>query len=375
MALLPPPNPSGSSLITKSNLSSATPWRDLSPAVAGQQVVAGGAAGIAVWSLNLAETPAALGPLPTWEVPFPGTYRHLVHATQRVLTTVQRHTGGAELGVSGRGSPYARLVQDSVGITVDLDRSGQLDRAAVWLGTQPKHIEVVDTRQLLHGNVAGLTVDLTAQFDSAFPNGVEVVQLCLHGQSLGVLAQAPGFGQSQAFFSITLNPVAVRFQQGGLAGAFIAVNDDTGIWGTDFNQAPGGLRPKATGSNYQLWYTGPHSPSAGRPELLFDVAGPGFEYHYPFLQDDVLVFTEAWPLGSGLPRSVRKTAVHAYPLALLGARDPHCIEFTDASIWTESGPVSAASHLAPGRGLVTVLQKPSPQRGPIVSLVAASFDY
>ena len=231
MALLPRPNASGSSI--RRTLTNPAPWRELSQAVGGAQILVGSSRGICLWSLDLsASSSPQLGPLHRFEVPLPGIYRHLVHRQGYVLSTLERSTGGAELGMSSSSHPYKRLVDVAGRLVAEVDRSGRSDRFALWRSDQPNRVEVGQVGQLGTGTVAGTIIDLSAHFASTFPSGAEISQLVLHDDHLGVLAQPVGSGTNQVFFSVSLaNIAAIRVVQTGLVNATIAVNDDAAILG------------------------------------------------------------------------------------------------------------------------------------------------
>ena len=99
------------------------------------------------------------------------------------------------------------------------------------------------------------------------------------------------------------------------------------------------------------------------------------EYHYPFLLDDMLVFTQAWPPKPGQPRFARKTAVHAYPLGTLAAGDSHCTEITDSSLWSQDAPATSVSRLGPNRAVAAFPARPQPGAVPITHLQAGTLEY
>lgn len=356
--------------MTRSSLTVPAPWRELSQASGSQRLIAGSSHAICLWELDLSASPP-IATLRSWELPVPGVYRHIVHPRSLVISSIERSSGGSEVGISSLGETYRATVADQLGVVVDLDRSSSTDNVARWLGTSPHLVDLLPIAELGLPAGVGRTIDLSPQLAPLFPGGAEISQLCLFASRLGVLAQSPGSPSPQALILVDFASPSAEVVQTGLANSEVAVNHDTVVWSTQRNYIP--FRPdRSAVSDYLLWYLGPYS---GGPELLFDVQQRGMEYRSPFLQNDVLVFTQSWPPTAQQPRSLRKTAVHAYPLAGIPPSDAHCTELSDNSVWSEDIFVTSMSRLTAGRALVCFPSKPAPGTPPIWHTQAAIIDF
>lgn len=346
MALIGTPHIGGG--FTSRALSAPIPWDDPGPAVASDDFLAAGTSSIGVWALGSGSTPTTLDvDVLQSQVPLPGHYIHVgVSPLHRpiVLSVVRAAQGGHLLGVAALPSGFTTLLSDPVGLQLDLDRGGG-SRAALWRGSVPDEVVVLDQADMLKGNIVGSVMRIDGPIMSSLgPGPFEVVQMSFHEPQVALVASPRGVPERQVIVCLNLQTGSWTVVP-DVHDVSVAASSDALVWSSAFDvtrmrwtrrQQVAFLsrqtRMGVDATRRSLYYVG---PLATTPIALMSPQ-PGFDVAYPRVVRKTLVFSIAWPVPTGHPRMGRKTAVVAYDLAGLSSRKDVVVEVSDAALWSDT---------------------------------------
>lgn len=351
------------------------PFKDVGSTVASSDLLVTGTESVQTWSLSTAPMPGKLAVVSKQsQTPLPGRYAHVAVSPlgpapldPAVLSVVASVTGDHHVVLAGLNTGFQVLWHEPSPVRLDLDRSGGA-RAALWRASAPDTVLILQQSDLLAGNITGTGVPVASAIKGALGSTqFEVTQVCFHDPRVGVVASRPGAPDHQV---VVVRDVATGASTvvDRVSDVTLAVTADALIWSAAFDAARIGLAPQGTAR--ALYYAG---PLAKGPVALI-APQPGFDYGYPRVVRNTLMFAQAWPVPKGGPRAARKTAFLAYDLARLSARDGLVVEISDLGLWDDRQPVLEQRPARPGASTLTAVaffQKPSATAGPDPQVRAA----
>lgn len=323
-------------------------WGEVGPTFASADLLIAGTTGIAAWSVSPGNAPGklAMGSL-EWQMPVEGRYHQVGNSPRggrrSILSVIKTTSGDYLIGLSELPARFKILLKENSPMQLDLDRSGRGDRAAFWRASTPNEVLVLQQTDLLNGNIAGTTIAIGSAIAGALGSSrFDVTHLCFHEPQVGVVASLPGTARQVVLVRNVLTNTSTIVDR--VQDTTLALSSDSLILSAAFDPNRIGWtaqereaflsRQKSLSvdpTSLVLYYVGPLASKA----VALIAPQPGFDYAYPSVTGNCLVFAQAWPVPSGGVRAVRKTAFLAYDLTQLPAGNGLVSEITDKGLWSD----------------------------------------